>query len=103
MKRFLVFTLILTIIFPAYCFAGPFEVFPTEKEIAKEILLIIEDGFAEYEEIASFLEKMNVDGTITASDECLRFYLFIGLTIIGLSQLDFSGSYINVIFFHLFA
>ena len=92
MKKFLVFTLVLTIIFPAYCFASPFEVFPTEKEIVKEILLIIEDGIAEQEEIASFLETMNL-----YDEDCLRYYLYIGLTITGLTLLDFSGSSLEIL------
>jgi hypothetical protein len=92
MKKFLVITLILTIIFPAYCFASPSEVFPTEKEIVKEILLIIEDGIAEQEEIFSFLETMNL-----YDEDCLRLYSRIGLTIIGLSLLDFSGSSLEIL------
>lgn len=97
MKKTLVCTLILTVIFPANCFTSPRKVFPTEEKILEEILLIIEDGIAEQEEISFFLEKVNVDGIITADDECGRFYLTISLILIGLSQLDFSGSPLEIL------
>lgn len=59
MKRFLVFMLILTIIFPAYCFATPnTAVINKEKanpitydELIEAIMVALEDGSVEQEEI----------------------------------------------------
>ena len=61
MKNFVVFTLVLTLIFPAYCFSAPSGVPVREKsdksikEIIDAIKLIIEDGEVEEEEIAALL------------------------------------------------
>jgi hypothetical protein len=98
MKKILVCTLILVMIFPAYCFAQPWQEVLTEQRILEEILLILEDGVVGQEEITSFLEKMHVDGIITADDECLRYYSNISFIIIGLCQLDFSGSPLEIFF-----
>ena len=64
MKRFLVFTLVLSIIFPAYCFSAPSGIPVREKssksieEITGAIELIMEDGKVEEEEIISLLEDI---------------------------------------------
>jgi hypothetical protein len=75
MKKILVFNLILTVIFPAYCFAEPFQSFSTKREIREDILSIIEDGLAKQEEIISYLEEVSADGIITADDECFKYFL----------------------------
>ena len=69
MKKCLVFTLMLTMIFPAYCFAAPQRIIPSENEILEGIMLIIEDGVVEEEEVVSFLEK----GTFHLHIELLYF------------------------------
>ena len=64
MKKFLVFTLILTLIFPAYCFSYPKEAILVEEELQKlpineelidEIMLILEDGVVEQEEVENLI------------------------------------------------
>jgi hypothetical protein len=98
MKKHLVFTLILTIIFPAYCFATPQRFIPLEDEILEEIMLIIEDGEVEEEEIASFLETVIL---IDADDglSCTWKALISGVVLITLllTQLDFSGSALEIL------
>jgi len=68
MKKFLVCTLVLTLIFPAYCFGQPQEDVPikkildglfTDKEIIDEIVFIMEDGVVELEEIEVFITLAN--------------------------------------------
>jgi hypothetical protein len=98
MKKVLVCALVLVMIFPACCFAQTLQAAPTEQQILEEILLILEDGVVGQEEITSFREKMHVDGIITADSECLRYYSNISFIIIGLSQLDFSGSPLEILF-----
>ncbi len=93
MQKILIYTLILTFIFPVYCFANPQRALPTEQEILEKVLLIIEDGVAEQEEISSFLEKSTVD--VTAVEIC-GYSVLIGLIILGLTQLDFSGSPLEI-------
>jgi hypothetical protein len=88
MKKHLILALILTIMFPAYCFANPQTVIPTEREIFEEIMLIIEDGVVEEEEVISFLERMNLGEIIS----CVYFFGTISLILILMGQLDFSGS-----------
>ena len=58
MKKILVYSLILTFIFPAYCFANPQINLPTEQEIVEGLLLIIEDGKVEEDEITAFLDSL---------------------------------------------
>ena len=66
MKNFIVFTLVLTLIFPAYCFYSTSEVSINEKsdkiifdqEIINTIEMIIEDGKVEEEEIVSLIEDI---------------------------------------------
>ena len=88
MKKFLVCTLILPMIFPAYCFANPQTSIPSEEEILEEVMFILEDGIVEKEEITLFLEKVKPDG-IT---ECVFLISSVSFIILLLSQLDFSGS-----------
>jgi len=98
MKKYLVFTLVLTIIFPTYCFATPQRLIPLEDEILEEIMLIIEDGEVEEEEIASFLEKViliNADDGLSCSWKA--FISGVALLILLLSQLDFSGSSLEIL------
>jgi len=93
MKKILIYSLILTFIFPAYCIANPRRALPTEQEIRDEVLLIIEDGVAEQEEISLFLERL-IEGEAIAY-VCACFTL-IGLIIMGLAQLDFSGTPLEI-------
>jgi hypothetical protein len=58
MQKILVYSLILTFIFPAYCFANPQRALPTEQEIVEGLLLIIEDGKVEEGEITAFLDSL---------------------------------------------
>jgi hypothetical protein len=94
MKRFLVFTLVLTIIFPAYCFATPQRIIPIEDEILEEIMLIMEDGVVEEGEVASFIAVVIPDdfpGT------CIALYSGAILITLLLTQLDFSGSTLEIL------
>ena len=93
MKKHLVFALILTIIFPAYCFVNPILTFPTEQEVLEQIMLIIEDGEVEEEEIVSFI-AMGYEDEITISQidyECLFILSTVALITLLLIQLDFVG------------
>lgn len=94
MKKCLVFTLMLTMIFPAYCFAAPQRIIPPEDEILEGIMLIIEDGVVEEEEVVSFLEKVLPN---QAETTCLAFISGIIFIVLLLSQLDFSGSSLEIL------
>jgi len=96
MKKYLVFTLMLTMIFPAYCFATPQRLIPLEDEILEEIMLIIDDGEVEEEEVTSFLERVI---PIDAVSECTWKALITGTVLITLllTQLDFSGSSLEIL------
>ena len=98
MKKYLVFTLVLSMIFPAYCFATPQRLIPLEDEILEEIMLIIEGGEVEEEEIASFLERVIL---IDADDglSCTWKALIFGVVLMTLllTQLDFSGSALEIL------
>ena len=99
MKRFLVLTLILTIIFPAYCFATPQRIIPTADEMLEEIMLIIEDGVVEEDEISSFI-AMGYDDEIIVSqiDYKLLFVLStVALIIMLLVQIDFVGGIAEIL------
>jgi len=43
MKRFLVLTLALTLIFPAYCFGNPVEALPIGDEMMEEVYRLMAD------------------------------------------------------------
>ena len=88
MRKYLIFTLILTMIFPAYCFSNSQTIVPSEEEILEEIMLIIKDGVVGEGEIILFLEKIKPDG-IT---ECVFLISSVSVIILLFSQLDFSGS-----------
>ena len=64
MKKLLVYSLILTMIFPAYCFAKPQMAVPMKQEIFEQLMFIIEDGIVEEREVASFLSFFNLDRII---------------------------------------
>ena len=86
MRRLIVLTLVLIMIFPTYCFASPENVVPIEDEIIKEIMWIAEDGVVEEKEIED-LKTMYFDKNIEISQNnfvChvlypVAFYLLIGL------------------------
>ena len=96
MKKCLVFTLMLTMIFPAYCFATPQRIISLEDEMLEEIMLIIEDGEVEEEEITSFLERVI---RLDSISECTWIALITGTVLITLllTQLDFSGSSLEIL------
>jgi len=96
MKKHLVFTLMFTMIFPAYCFATPQRMISLENEILEEIMLIIKDGEVEEEEITSFLERVIC---LDAISECTWIALITGTVLITLllTQLDFSGSSLEIL------
>jgi hypothetical protein len=50
MKQLLVYALIFTFIFPAYCFANPQETVSKEDDMMSEIMLILEDGIIDEDE-----------------------------------------------------
>ena len=64
MKRFLVFTLVLTLIFPAYCFSAPSGVPVCEKydklieEFIDAMKCIIEDGKVDEEEMTDLAHDL---------------------------------------------
>lgn len=94
MRRLIVLTLVLTMIFPTYCFASPENVVPIENEIIKEIMWIAEDGVVEEKEIED-LKTMYFDKNIEITQNnfvChvlypVAFYLLLGLEMIGLDGL----------------
>ena len=104
MKKLLVYSLILTMIFPAYCFGKPTQAFPTEREILEEIMYIIEDGIVEEGEVFSFLQKMDLEEIAS----CTILYGSIFLIVRLMSLLDFSRSLplavlnVFVVFFGLY-
>ena len=65
MKRFLVLTLVLTMIFPAYSFASPQRGLPIEEDIINEVMWILEDGVIDETEIngliAMYADKNNIE------------------------------------------
>jgi hypothetical protein len=97
MKKFLVFTLALTMIFPAYCFATPRKSISLEQEIMEEVQLMLEDGIAEEEEIYDFIARhqytniidINQDDSTRLCDLLSRLAsVLITTGIIGLSLLS---------------
>ncbi len=99
MKKILVFSLILTMIFPAYCFAGPRRALPTEEEFLEEIMLLLKDGKVQEEEIVTLYEKLNPDQVTTLGTECfvITTLLALWLVIITLNHLDFSGGPLEIL------
>ena len=99
MKKILVFSLILTMIFPAYCFASPRRALPTEEEFLEEIMLILEDGKVQEEEIVTLYEKLNPDQVTTLGSECfvITTLLALWLVISTLNYLDFSGGPLEIL------
>jgi hypothetical protein len=94
MIKYLVFTLILTMIFPAHCFATFCPTFPTEQEIVEQIMLIIEDGEVEGEEMISFIEGVT---SIEAISTCTLKASGVVLITLLLTQLDFTGSSLEIL------
>ncbi len=69
MKKLLVFTLVLTMIFPAYCFAKPQKSISLAQEIREEVQLILEDGIVEEEEINDFIARYQYTNTIDINQD----------------------------------
>ncbi len=67
MQKILIYSLILTFIFPAYCFANPQRNLPTEQEILEGLLLIIEDGKVAEGEMTAFLEALDLEDSLSWS------------------------------------
>ena len=65
MKKFLPCMLILTIVFPAYCFANLHETTSSTQEIMNEIDLIVEDGVIEEAEIENLMVTLDETGTVS--------------------------------------
>ena len=97
MKRVLVFMLIFTIVFPAYCFANPQETASPAQEIMDAIDLIVEDGIIDKAEIEDLALTLEETGTVSPNqligDNCLQAivltlaYLWLSIEASGLEQL----------------
>ena len=97
MKRVLAFMLILTIVFPAYCFANPQETTSQAQEIMDAIDLIVEDGIIEEAEIENLMLTLDKTNTVAPNqligDNCLQAivltiaYLWLSIEAGGLEQL----------------
>jgi hypothetical protein len=69
MKKFLVFTLVLTMIFPAYCFATPQKSISLEQAIMEEVQLILEDGIVEEGEINDLIARYQYTNIIDINQD----------------------------------
>ena len=69
MKRFLVLTLVLTMIFPAYCFASPQKGLPIEDEIMEELMWIMEDGVVDEAEIEDLIQFASEEMIISPNQD----------------------------------
>ena len=97
MKKLLAFMLILTIVFPAYCFASPQETTSPAQEIMDEINLIVEDGIIERAEIENLVltleETSIISPTQLVAENCLQAivltiaYLYLSIEAGGLDQI----------------
>lgn len=97
MKKVLAFMLILTIVFPAYCFANPQETTSQAQEIMDAIDLIVEDGIIEEAEIENLMLTLDKTNTVAPNqligDNCLQAivltiaYLWLSIEASGLEQL----------------
>lgn len=97
MKKFLACMLILTIVFPAYCFANLQETTSPAQEVMDEIDLIIEDGVVEKAEIENLMATLEETGIITPNqmigDNCFQAivlaiaYLWLSIDSDGLEQI----------------
>ena len=89
--------LILTIVFPAYCFANLHETTSSAQEIMNEIDLIVEDGVIEEAEIENLMVTLEETGIITPNqmigDNCFQAivlalaYLWLSIDSDGLEQI----------------
>jgi hypothetical protein len=97
MKKFLACMLILTIVFPAYCFANLQETTPPAQEVMAEFDSIIEDGFVEKAEIENLMVTLDETGIVTPNqmigDNCFQAivlalaYLWLSIDSDGLEQI----------------
>ena len=101
MKKFLVITLILTLIFPAHCFSYPKEAIlvkeelkkiPINEELIDEIMLILEDGVVEQEEIESLMRFIE-EGSISPSMSCVdALIVFVSVLVFAIFWIDIGGN-----------
>lgn len=97
MKKFLVCMLILTIVFPAYCFASTQKTTTPAQEVMDEIDLIVEDGIVEKAEIENLMVTLDETGIISPNqmigDNCFQAivlaiaYLWLSIDSDGLEQI----------------
>ena len=97
MKKFLACMLILTIVFPAYCFANTQETTTPAQEVMDEIDSIIEDGVVEKAEIENLMVTLEETGIVTPNqmigDNCFQAivlaiaYLWLSIDSDGLEQI----------------
>jgi hypothetical protein len=97
MKKFLAYTLMLTIVFPAYCFASPQATTSPAQEIMDAIDLIVKDGIIEEAEIENLMLTLDETSTVSPNqlvgDNCLQAivltlaYLWLSIEANGLEQI----------------
>ena len=97
MHKALAFMLILTIVFPAYCFASPQPTPSPAQEIMDAIDLIVEDGIIDKAEIEGLMLTLDKTSTVSPNqligDNCLQAivltiaYLWLSIEASGLEQL----------------
>ena len=80
MKKFSTFMLILTMMFPGYCFANTQETPPSVLEIMDEISLIAEDGVIEKIEIENFMLTLDETDIVSprqvVGENCFQAIVF---------------------------
>ena len=113
MKKFLALTLILTLIFPVYCFGNPLDAVPLDDKLMKviedliadeaimeEFMTIMQDEIVELEEIENLKEfiedKMiiSADPTQECFTELVLLYFLTGFTILLYVQTGQPGSFV---------
>ena len=97
MRKVLAFMLILTVVFPAYCFANPQETTSPTQEIIDEINWIVEDGIIEKTEIEDLVLTLEETDIVSPSqitgENCLQaivltiVYLWLSIDEGGLDQI----------------
>lgn len=106
MKKLLVFSMVLSLIFPAYCFASPSRAMvkkdklPIDENLVTEVMLILEDGVIEQSEIETLQDPPFEDPCMWA----INFY-WAGVasvlgTIVGGATVD--EAYISAVSLMLF-
>lgn len=94
MKKLLVFAMVLTLVFPAYCFASPSRAIvtknklPIDENLVNEVMLILEDGVIEQSEIESLLEPAQFEDACAYSKS-----LFWSAMFGAIAGIAFGGSW----------